>query len=184
MGILLETKRRQQPAIGCGNAGNAIAGRDNFKLAGMVARQFDYAGELRVPYIAGNMDSADVVYAGDARNGIVYRYWVQECEVRLDGWAIYFNQTMQACERFAARNGLIFRDANDEPREYSKCPHFKLIQRFYAIAEAQLLDVKADDAMRAAIGRYFGKELRSRSLLDATQWSILGDACERGELVW
>jgi hypothetical protein len=64
------------------------------------------------------------------------------------------------------------------------CPFFRSVKRFYAIATEAGLDTSNDEAIRKAIGAFFGIELKSRKELSGGHWQSAGDALERGLLSW
>lgn len=65
-----------------------------------------------------------------------------------------------------------------------RCAHFKSIKRAYAIATKAGLNVKADEAMRAAFGAFLGKPVASRETLNGSDWRAVGDAMKVGYLTW
>ncbi len=65
-----------------------------------------------------------------------------------------------------------------------RCSHFKAIKRAYAIAREAGLNVKADEAMRAAFSGFLCKPVASRETLSGSDWSACGDAMKAGYLTW
>jgi len=65
-----------------------------------------------------------------------------------------------------------------------RCAHYASIRRFYAIARDAHLSVKADDAIRASLGRYLGREVSSRESLSGSEWESAATAVKCGELAW
>ncbi len=65
-----------------------------------------------------------------------------------------------------------------------RCPWHRVIKRFYAICEDRGLDTSDNERIRAAIFRFFGKEIESRSTLTATEWFEAGSAVKRRQLSW
>jgi hypothetical protein len=65
-----------------------------------------------------------------------------------------------------------------------RCAHFKAIKRAYAIAAKAGLNVKADEAMRAAFSRFLCKPVASRETLSGSDWSACADAVKCGYLTW
>jgi hypothetical protein len=64
------------------------------------------------------------------------------------------------------------------------CAHFPAIKRAFAIAHEAGLDTKADAKMRAAFGRYLGREVSSRNSLSGSEWDMAATAVKCGELAW
>ena len=79
-----------------------------------------------------------------------------------------------------ARHSATEREAPAKPR----CSWAAAIRFAFGIAKGAGLDTKADDAMRAAVGRYLGLVVASRSELTAGDWLAVGDGIRRGELAW
>lgn len=65
-----------------------------------------------------------------------------------------------------------------------RCPFYRAIRRCFAIARDLGLDTKADEAMRAAFGRYLGRAISSREELDGSDWMLIGDALKARRLAW
>jgi hypothetical protein len=64
-----------------------------------------------------------------------------------------------------------------------RCPHYRAIRRAFAIAREKGLDVRADEAMRAAFGRCLGRTVETRECMNGGEWQAVGDAMKRG-LAW
>ncbi len=91
-------------------------------------------------------------------------------------------QTPQACETMPTP---------DEPQESAqcvarvpRCPHLKSIKRAYAIAREFGLNVKNEEAMRAAISRVLGRHIESRETMTAGEWLRVGSLIKTQHLVW
>lgn len=69
-------------------------------------------------------------------------------------------------------------------KESQRCAHSKEIRRCFAIAREHGLDTRADEAMRAAIGRQLGFTVETREVLNGYQWKQVGDMVKRGALAW
>jgi hypothetical protein len=65
-----------------------------------------------------------------------------------------------------------------------RCPFYRSVKRAFAIARDLGLDTKADEAMRAAFGRYLGRAISSREELDGSDWMLIGDALKARRLAW
>jgi hypothetical protein len=65
-----------------------------------------------------------------------------------------------------------------------RCAHYASIRRFYAIARDAHLSVKADDAIRASLSRFLGREVSSRESLSGSEWESAATAVKCGELAW
>ncbi len=68
----------------------------------------------------------------------------------------------------------------------ARCPHYKLIRRFFAIAREAGLDTSqsAKPQMRHALETAMGRCVNSRSEVSAGEWQMLGDAIKRRQLAW
>ena len=66
----------------------------------------------------------------------------------------------------------------------TRCPHYATIRRTFGFAIAAGLDTKADEAMRAAIGKLLGRDIPSRESLRAGDWERVGDAIKSSQLAW
>ncbi len=80
----------------------------------------------------------------------------------------------QAQQVAAAAHG-----AKEQQPAKQRCPWHRVIKRFYAICEDRGLDTSDNERIRAAIFRFFGKEIESRSALTATEWFEAGSAVKR-----
>jgi pyrroline-5-carboxylate reductase len=91
-------------------------------------------------------------------------------------------QAPQACEAMPApaTSQNVAQEAVAAPR----CVHFKSIKRVYAIARDAGLNVKADEAMRAAFSRFLGRAISSREELNGRDWLLIGDAIKARHLAW
>lgn len=65
-----------------------------------------------------------------------------------------------------------------------KCAHSKEIRRCFAIAREHGLDTRANEPMRAAIGRALGCSVETREVLNGLQWRKVGDKIKSGHLAW
>lgn len=65
-----------------------------------------------------------------------------------------------------------------------RCTWYRDIRRCYAIAREVGLDVKADDAMRAAFACFLGREVPTREVLDGDDWFLIGNAIKSRRLSW
>ena len=65
-----------------------------------------------------------------------------------------------------------------------RCPHYKAIRRAFAIATELGLDTRADEAMRAAFGRFLHRDVPTREVLNGRDWMLIGDAMKRHQLAW
>jgi hypothetical protein len=65
-----------------------------------------------------------------------------------------------------------------------RCTFLKDVRRAYAIATKAGLNVKADEAMRAAFGAFLCKPVASRETLNGSDWRAVGDAMKAGYLTW
>jgi hypothetical protein len=65
-----------------------------------------------------------------------------------------------------------------------RCPWFRLIRAFYGAAQGRNLDTKNDEAIRAALGRFVGRNIESRAELRAGEWNDAAAAVRRGQLAW
>jgi hypothetical protein len=66
----------------------------------------------------------------------------------------------------------------------ARCEFYPVIRRCYAIAREAGLNVKADDAMRAAFSRFLGREVETRETLRAGDWLLIGNAIKAQRLSW
>ncbi len=66
----------------------------------------------------------------------------------------------------------------------TRCPHYHVIRRAFAIARDKGLNVKDEDAMRSAIALQLGMPVPSRDVLGAWHWKIIGDLIKADMLVW
>jgi hypothetical protein len=69
-------------------------------------------------------------------------------------------------------------------RAQVKCAWFRLIRAFYGAAQGRNLDTKNDEAIRAALARFVGRNIESRAELRAGEWNAAADAVRRGALAW
>ncbi len=65
-----------------------------------------------------------------------------------------------------------------------RCSFHKAIRRVFAIAREHGLDTRADEPMRAAVGRALGRSIESRDELNGGDWQAVGDMMKRGVLAW
>lgn len=65
-----------------------------------------------------------------------------------------------------------------------RCAWYRDIRRAYAIAREAGLDVKADEAMRAAFGRLLGRRIETREEMNGADWIAVGDAMKARVLAW
>jgi hypothetical protein len=67
-----------------------------------------------------------------------------------------------------------------------RCPHWKLISRFFGIARDAGLDTSkaAKPKMRHAMETQMGRCVNSRSEVSAGEWELLGDLVKAGRLAW
>ncbi len=65
-----------------------------------------------------------------------------------------------------------------------RCAWYREIRRCYAIAREAGCDVKADESMRAAIGRFLGRAVASREELNGNDWHEVGSAIKSHQLAW
>ncbi len=66
----------------------------------------------------------------------------------------------------------------------ARCPHYKAIQQFMAIAREAGLDSNAKDRCRGAVGALLGRRIESRADLTGTEWTAMGAAVKAGKLIW
>jgi hypothetical protein len=79
-----------------------------------------------------------------------------------------------------ARHSATAQQETAKPR----CLWAVAIRRAFGIAKGAGLDTRADEPMRAAVGRYLGRAVATRSALTAGDWLSVGDGIRRGELAW
>jgi hypothetical protein len=65
-----------------------------------------------------------------------------------------------------------------------RCPFYREIRRCYAIASEAGCDVKADEAMRAAFGRFLGRAVESRAAMNGADWLLVGNEIKAHRLAW
>jgi hypothetical protein len=72
------------------------------------------------------------------------------------------------------------------PEAKARCPHYRLIRRFFAIAREAGLDTSqtAKPQMRHALETAMGRCVNSRSEVSAGEWQMLGDLIKRKRLAW
>jgi hypothetical protein len=68
--------------------------------------------------------------------------------------------------------------------EKPRCPHYKAIQQFMAIAREAGLNTSAKDRCRGAVGALLGRRIESRADLTGAEWAAMGAAVKAGKLVW
>lgn len=66
----------------------------------------------------------------------------------------------------------------------TRCAHYPLIRKFYAVAREAGLDTKADGKIRQAFSAYFGFTVWSRADMEATHWELAAAGVRCGELAW
>ncbi len=66
----------------------------------------------------------------------------------------------------------------------ARCPHYKNIQTFMAIAREAGLNTSAKDRCRGAVGALLGRRIESRADLTGAEWAAMGAAIKAGKLVW
>ncbi len=73
-----------------------------------------------------------------------------------------------------------------EAAKPARCPHYKLIRRFFAIAREAGLDTSqtAKPQMRHALETAMGRCVNSRSEVSAGEWQMLGNAIKSKRLAW
>ncbi len=67
-----------------------------------------------------------------------------------------------------------------------RCPHYKAIQAFVAVAREAGLNTNANakDRCRGAVGALLGRRIESRADLTGAEWAAMGAAIKAGKLVW
>jgi hypothetical protein len=104
--------------------------------------------------------------------------------------AEYFRSELAACAAFLAHLEAETMPAPAAVQNVAqaakapRCSHFKAIKRAYAIAREAGLNVKADEAMRAAFSGFLCKPVASRETLSGSDWKACGDAMKSGYLSW
>ena len=139
----------------------------------------------------------ETLLAGTWENGVVYDSLQDGCELRINGECIFWHRLAVVVEREAVRRGVVLEEAAQEavnavaltqPAQVKaskgRCPHYKAIRRAFAIATELGLDTRADEAMRAAFGRFLRRDVPSRESLSGGDWMLLGDAMKRHQLAW
>ncbi len=92
---------------------------------------------------------------------------------------------MRQAARYAEKMGTTVEALVAPAAEVKKpCCHVRVIRRFYAICKNAGLDVKEADRMRGAFSLFLGRRVNSRDELNGDEWASLGDAAERGLLLW
>jgi hypothetical protein len=66
----------------------------------------------------------------------------------------------------------------------ARCPHYKAIQSFMAIAREAGLNTNAKDRCRGAVGALLGRRIESRADLTGAEWGAMAQAVKAGKLVW
>jgi hypothetical protein len=71
-------------------------------------------------------------------------------------------------------------------KKNERCPHWKLIKRFFAIAREAGLDTSKDakPKMRHAMESVMGRCVDSRSEVRPGEWEMMGDAIKSKRLSW
>lgn len=65
-----------------------------------------------------------------------------------------------------------------------RCPFYREIRRFFAIARDNGLNTKNDDAIRDALAKALNRNIQSRDELNGADWSFAGDMVKMGVLTW
>lgn len=66
----------------------------------------------------------------------------------------------------------------------ARCPFYKQIRRFHAIAVDLGFDTKAKEACRAAMGMALGRRLGSREEVTGPEWELCANELRAGRLFW
>ena len=64
------------------------------------------------------------------------------------------------------------------------CAFHRTICRTFGIAKEHGLDTRDDAGMRAAIGRYLGRDVPTREVLRERDWLLIGNAIKYKQLAW
>ena len=71
-----------------------------------------------------------------------------------------------------------------QPVAKPRCPHYKAIKTFMAIARENGLDTSAKDRCRGAVGVLLGRRIETRADLEEHEWQAMGAAIKAGKLCW
>jgi hypothetical protein len=66
----------------------------------------------------------------------------------------------------------------------SRCPHYKAIRRFFAVAKSAGLDCQNKKGMRAAFSAMLGKTVTTRADLQAAEYGRAIQNIENGLMWW
>jgi hypothetical protein len=132
-------------------------------------------------FLAGELQAAKDDLARALRNGTRHEVNV----ARADAEAAQRDFTME----FQAVTVLQELDAPvtmQAAKKNERCPHWKLIKRFFAIAREAGLDTSKDakPKMRHAMEEAMGRCVDSRSEVRAGEWEMMGDAIKSKRLSW
>ncbi len=136
-------------------------------------------------FLAGELQSAKDELARAMQSGTSHEVNVARAEV--EAAQRDFQMEFRAVE---ALQSLEAEPVRVEPVEVQakpeRCPHWKQIQRFFAIAREAGLDTSkaAKPKMRHAMEDVLRRCVDSRSEVSASEWMLLGDAIKSHRLTW
>ena len=140
--------------------------------------QTNYAAK----YTAAAMD-AYIKYAEtkDARDAAIYKERARHYEVLAE-------TERERAQREAAQPVTVEAPTAEvaHPVAKPRCPHYKLIKRFMAIARENGLDTSANakPQMRHAMESAMKRCVNSRSEVTPQEWQMMGDLIKAGRLAW
>ena len=135
-------------------------------------------------YTAAAMD-AYIAYAAetDVRNAALYMERARHYEVLAAAEKERAQrEAAQPVAVEAPQVKTVAPSASAKPR----CPHYKLIARFFAIAREAGLDTgkEVKPQMRHAMETAMGRCVNSRSEVEAQEWQTMGNLIKAGRLSW
>ncbi len=132
-------------------------------------------------FLAGELQAAKDDLARAMRNGTAHEVNVARADVE----AAQRDFTMEF-QAVAVLQELAAPVTMQAAKKNERCPHWKLIKRFFAIAREAGLDTSKDakPKMRHAMESVMGRCVDSRSEVRAGEWEMMGDAIKNKRLSW